>query len=359
MQLVRTCIAKGSQTTYQTGWNSWLTFCERESIDPYLRAPPADFSAARRAFTFEVAAIHAYLLWAFFDQHLTASTIDNYINGITFHLKCAGRITTFFSAFPIVKARAALNIKCRQNKAASERGSLPVSMSMIKHFADTHDLNDPQARCTYTALLMAFTALLRISEYVVVEDSDHHLRSEDVSFLVCGYRILSTDLRLADIPHVTDVIIKIRSSKTDNDGSGTTFSFPLNKGAAEETDICFMMASWAARSRSLHGQPFFSINNHRGFWKLNSTHVSQAVKFMARAFNFPTKRFTSHSLRYGGASTLAAAQLPDSWIQIYGRWKSLTFLQYIKLSDNIFHNVQRTMITSNKFSHADIAKLML
>jgi hypothetical protein len=89
-------------------------------------------------------------------------------------------------------------------------------MSMIKHFAGTHDLNDPQACCTYTALLMAFTALLQISEYVVVEDSDHHLRSEDVSFLVKGYRILSMDLRLPNITHVTDVIIKIRSSKTDN-----------------------------------------------------------------------------------------------------------------------------------------------
>jgi hypothetical protein len=359
MQLVSNCIAKGSQSTYRSGWHSWLSFCRLSDIDPHLQFAPADFAAARRAFTFEVAAIHAYLLWAFYDQELAASTIDNYIFGITFHLKCAGRITSFLASFPIVKARAALNIQCRQKTPAALKGSLPVSMSMIKHYAATHDLTDPQVRCTYTALLMAFTALLRISEYVVVEDSDHHLRSQDVSFMVLGHRILSTDLELADIPHVTDVIVKIRSSKTDVDGSGTVFSFPINRDATEHTDICSMMANWAARSRSKHGQPFFASNSYRGFWRLNSVHVSQAVKSMATAFSFAPKRFTSHSLRYGGASTLAAAGLPDSWIQIYGRWKSLTFLQYIKLSDNIFSTVQRTMSDYNKFSHADIAKLML
>ena len=119
------------------------------------------------------------------------------------------------------------------------------------------------------------------------------------------------------------------------------------------------MARWAVCAHSGFDDPFFSMNGFSGQWKVNSLHISQAVKEMAKEKGFAQSRFTSHSLRYGGATTLAAAGLPDSWIQVYGRWRSLAFLQYIKLSENIFETVQRTMNAPVRFNHTDIAKLML
>ena len=38
-------------------------------------------------------------------------------------------------------------------------------------------------------------------------------------------------------------------------------------------------------------------------------------------------------MRIGGASILAAAGVPDYIIQLAGRWKSLAFLQHIRLAD--------------------------
>jgi integrase len=120
-----------------------------------------------------------------------------------------------------------------------------------------------------------------------------------------------------------------------------------------------MLAKWSAKSHSTDKEPFFSMNSSSGHWELNSLHIASAVKGMARKKGFAVFRFSSHSLRYGGATTLAAAGLPDSWIQVYGRWRSLAFLAYIKLSENIFKKVQQTMNDSTQFSHADIAKLMV
>ena len=352
-------IATGSQKTYQTAWSSWIAFCKEHQLDPMLENPPADFAKSSRAFTFEVAAIHHYILWSFFTKNLTASTIDNYLFGIAFHLNLAGRDCEFLKSFPILRAKAAINIRCRQRTASKERGSLPVSMTMVRHYATTHDISQPTHLAVYTALLTAFTMLLRISEYVVVSGSNHHLRCQDVTFVVDGVHVPSNEFTLRQCTLVTEVIIKIRSSKTDQEGSGTTFCFPRNRDTDAQSDICYMLAKWSATARRIPAQPFFSTQARKGLWKVSSSQIASAVKGLARAFNFNPSRFTSHSLRYGGASTLAAAGLPDCWIQIYGRWKSLTFLQYIKLSHNLFETIQDTMQSSNKFSHADIAKLML
>jgi hypothetical protein len=60
-----TSIAAGSSKTYRIGWESWLGYFEQENIDPLLHTALADYHKAPRAFTFEVAAITAYMLWAF------------------------------------------------------------------------------------------------------------------------------------------------------------------------------------------------------------------------------------------------------------------------------------------------------
>jgi hypothetical protein len=46
---------------------------------------------------------------------------------------------------------------------------------------------------------------------------------------------------------------------------------------------------------------------------------------MAIYFSLDPTRISSHSLRIGGASALAAAGVPDYIILDMGRWKSLVF----------------------------------
>jgi hypothetical protein len=48
------------------------------------------------------------------------------------------------------------------------------------------------------------------------------------------------------------------------------------------------------------------------------------------------QRFRTHSPRIGGASALANKGAPDYVIQRLGRWKSLAFLDYLRLAAAAF-----------------------
>ena len=61
-----------------------------------------------------------------------------------------------------------------------------------------------------------------------------------------------------------------------------------------------------------------------------------AIKKIVTAFGFDSSRFSTHSLRIGGASALAAAGVPDYIIQLMGRWKSICFLMYIRLANQAY-----------------------
>ena len=69
------------------------------------------------------------------------------------------------------------------------------------------------------------------------------------------------------------------------------------------------------------------------------------------------KRFTPHSLRYGGASTLAAANIPEYKIQMAGRWKSNAFMIYIKESFQMFVQTQEALANPSLIRVEDVRRL--
>jgi len=298
------------------------------------------------------------MLWAFNDRNLAASTIETYLSGAAFHLKCANVNCDFFHSFPVARAKCAFNIQCRQRVAISERGSLPVSMEMVVRYVTLYNQDIARRQAIYGALLIAFSLLLRISEYVKVSYSNHHLMAKSVSYRIGETEILSTAITEDDRQLVSGVTIIIQSGKSDQDGAGHVYYFPVVSDGPTHQCLCTVLFNWSLRAQSNPEDPFFSYRRSNRYWQLNSSDISDAVKELATAFGFTKlQRFSSHSLRYGGASTLAAAGLPDAWIQTFGRWKSLAFLQYIKLSNNIFTKVQATMSNLSMFQLHDIRRL--
>ena len=57
------------------------------------------------------------------------------------------------------------------------------------------------------------------------------------------------------------------------------------------------------------------------------------------------KGYTTHSLRAGGATSLAAAGVSDRHIQVVGRWASDCYKQYIRIADRDRVGAARAMAT--------------
>ena len=61
--------------------------------------------------------------------------------------------------------------------------------------------------------------------------------------------------------------------------------------------------------------------------------------------NIMFRNLNTHTFRIGGASAAASAGVPDSVIQILGRWKSDAYRRYIRLSDTTVADVTKRIIS--------------
>ena len=94
-----------------------------------------------------------------------------------------------------------------------------------------------------------------------------------------------------------------------------------------------ILFDWALGAGLSPNDPFLS---YRKMWVLSYSTFQKAIKSVASSLGLDHTRYSTHSLRIGGASVMAAAGLPDYVIQLIGRWKSLAFLTYIRSNLSMF-----------------------
>ena len=158
-----------------------------------------------------------------------------------------------------------------------------------------------------------------------------------------------------NLNQVVGVIINNRGSKADMSGEGFRFDYdrvPVSQSCA--IDFVAMLFEWSIVACLLPSQPFLS---YRGRWKLQYSLFQKAIKKVASAMGLDATRFSSHSFRIGGASAMAAAGVHDYVIQKIGRWKSLTFLQYIRTASAVFNLAFAALVNPNSFTMADLVRL--
>ena len=83
---------------------------------------------------------------------------------------------------------------------------------------------------------------------------------------------------------------------------------------------------------------------------------SHSSTSLGSASSYPTEMigFRTHSLQIGGATMMAAAGRPDYEIQKVGRWKSLAFLEYIRLGRATFKSALDAICNPVGFTIDDI-----
>ena len=155
-------------------------------------------------------------------------------------------------------------------------------------------------------VLTAFFGLLRVSEYTSASTwSFDPLRTLCVSDI----NILGPSVK-----------INIKASKTDPFRVGSGIS--LWEGRPPFCPVNAISSFYFFRTTRSPG-PFFMLESGEF---VTSRHVTTFLDTSLRNVTIRT-----HSFRIGGASAASAAGIPDSVIQIMGRWRSNCFVRYIRL----------------------------
>ena len=360
--VVAQCVQASSRETYETGWRRWVRFSDWFGTDPYLRESPTDWPAmlGQLPVKFKDFVVVSFMQQLSMEDRLCPGTVGVYMSAVRYYFKVANLDVRFLESDWISSARTAINLLYRRDNPIAGKKGLPFTCDMVV-FAETKAFNTNSDRdhAILTAIKLATTCLLRVSEYLPNPgklEVDHWMRAEDVMFILVDRRFVPAwRVHLCSWEDVRSVVVTVRGGKNDPEGEGQRYQFQsIEKSSTRAFDIVWDLFSWAVRAQPLMGQPFLSF---RGQWVLSYHVLSQAIKRVAREMGVDARRYRTHSLRIGGASMLAAAGVPDYVIQKQGRWKSLAFLEYIRLARSSFELALAAIVNPCLLTVYDVGRM--
>lgn len=325
----------------------YIVFCMGHGLTSPL--PAAGQTAAQSAFF-----ICSFLLWKA-RAGLSYSTLKVYLCGVRnmfLELDIPSPTDHHF-------VRSTMkSLKKRLPGVAQKRA---VTVQMLRAFAQVGVFRTSAAGATgkfhrslWAAILLAFHALLRGSEYAwkgkaSAWTAEEGLCRADVTFLpqegpegpaAMGDRYVPKAMQL-----------RIKSSKVDPFKHGCEFVFHATLGP-----LCVVAAVYASfldggAVGTCPGAPLFT--GASGYLPLSFQAVTAAIKaaVLLIAFTIPGLRaadFTSHSLRSGGATALLAAGYSIEFVKVMGRWRSDSWRTYAQLDISTTQNIARAMQESVK-----------
>ena len=188
----------------------------------------------------------------------------------------------------------------------------------LRRYAKLH-FSHPDDKMLIAAFLLAFFALLRASEYTCLEsrhyDPDVTLRFDNIRFDEEG-KFLQ---------------VRLEKSKTDPFRFGCELKVWATGGK-----LCAVRAlKHFVKLHPFKQGPLFTFRDGSFLTRSRLESVVKAA--------LPDVNLNTHSFRIGGASAAAAAGIPDSTIQVMGRWASNAYRTYLRTPDATFQRAARAM----------------
>jgi len=354
-------VSDSTSVTYSTGVRLYQQWCTDSKVDPQMIVPPAFYTHGSSPFSHQVTSFGNFIGYLAFDLSLSPQTIRVYRYGIAAWFKSSFLCSKFMDHPVLSQLAASLEVQWRASHEVAETRRLPFTLQMFIYLRTrVCNVANPMEHAIVIAVMICLVLLTRKSEIIPTAD-DHFMREDDVSFTIrssvqgaSDLVIKSSQAHLHQLSDLVGVVPFVRSAKNDQDGQGTRYYFPTIT-VGDRSEFCFAteMFKWAQRARPIPGDPFLT---YRGIllpkprW-LDYKSLLIAIKNTAISCGFDPSRFGTHSLRIGGATILAAAGLPNHYIQKIGRWKSLTFLQYINLACKSMETSLRSIVDASIFTN--------
>jgi integrase len=193
----------------------------------------------------------------------------------------------------------------RRNKGTMQSAKTPVTVEDLRGMITRSPQTLVGAR-DRVLLLVGFSGAFRRSELVSLD-------RESVQFAREG------------------LIVTLRRSKTDQDGTGRKSGIP--HGQNSDTCPVRSLQQWIELSKITTGPLFRPINRHGNLStkRLSASAVASIVKKYAKAVGLDARDFAGHSLRSGLATAAAAAGASERAIMNQTRHHSLVMVRrYIR-----------------------------
>ena len=297
---IRRCLlsslAPSTLHTYRSGIRSYQQFCQQTS-----------------SYMFPLTEYHMQRYVVSMSNRLAFRSIKVYLSGVQFCSILIGsdvQLSTFTRLFYTLRG-----IRRLQGSRFNRPRRIPISYNQLLLL---HCRLGLQSYTSYEILMLrcatalAYFGLLRCSEYTSFRrswfDPDSTLLVTDISF--------NRDYSI--------MFVHIKSSKTDPFRVGCTI-----RVAAVSSPACPVRLMRAYLSSHPYSSgPLF-------VWRSRCYLIRSDVVLVLRRCFPDVPNINTHSFRIGGESAAASAGVPDSQIQILGRWSSDAYRRYIHVSDNL------------------------
>ena len=210
-------------------------------------------------------------------------------------------------------------------------------------------------------MALAFSCLLRVSEYL----GQYAVRCGDITFTVQLNNDRITKLTAdqihnhkSQIKMIINVNINIRCSKTDAFGAGFNYFFDAGSRHLDSFDLVQILFDHASLLTSNTVGIAFFQSLGVCLYKLTYDEFNCSIRIVATHFGLPTFRFATHSLRIGGACALLANGASEALIRLMGRWRSLAFLDYLRMTDDAFRIAQSAISNPHTITVEQVRRLV-
>lgn len=358
-----TCLADKSLKSYSSAWNSFVHCSQVFGFSPHMR------HTTRIPYSIEegVQVIKKYIGFECGVRQLNPDSIKGvYIPGIIKTLHRQEIFGYFVESFHHPQVRCILDGYIRNwawHHPHSARIKLPFTLNLAiaterllfqgtirplrspTHSADARPTME-RFRLT-TALWFGIYFLLRKSEFLTTSTVPNQ---HTVPFTRASLRFQTqnrTDIAYADIGTIKAhfVSITIPFSKTDQSGHGRILHHSIHPSKPKRC-IVRRLEKYISVTRDTYGA---AISDHLfaipSFLPLSADQITRAMRNACTIYGMPETSISAHSMRYGGASMLAAAGFPDYIIAYYGGWApgSQAMRTYIQPSDTLIQTVSGHM----------------
>jgi len=317
--------------------------------------------------SFHAVCVLSFLAWLSIDRDLKPNTCSGYLSAVRFMLNRSNIDTSFMETNTHIKStKTGMWIAYRCTHPEADEKTQPFTLDLImlawSRYLDVK--NKAEDYVMLIAMLTAYVCLLRKSEYLDETTTDHHLLAESVWFEVehpvgSGrlMQVPSMDCHKFDRRGMRDVTLDVRSAKNDEGGAGHRFTCTRVDLATSTRPFDLAQELWdfACEARPVRGLAFLTW---QGKFRLTYAKFNAKIKQVAQGAGFDPRGYHTHSLRVAGASALAARGVPDHVIQTMGRWKSLAFLTYIRLSTTAYNEAVDKLCDLRSLTIEDVRKMM-